>query len=87
MCPEELVFYMIQGREIECTFNSTEYFIEPEFKGNIRDEFKVNLYICNKGQSSKQIFCGSPLEVLNFEFEGKYKLLEHWDMFSVQYIL
>ena len=86
---EVLLFYLKQGREIECHFNDILYFIQPDYANNSLNtsSYKVLLYRCEKDQKDKRIFCGTPEELLNYNFDGNYQLKNNWNLFVVDYIL
>ena len=88
MTKEELIFYMNQGREIECYVNRVHYFIQPDYEWNKNNTgYKVNMYLCNEDDEFvKKVFCGSPEDLLTVKLDGDKMLKEHWGLFTVELI-
>ena len=87
MSENDLIFYMYQGNEIECHFDSIQYFIQPDYEGNKNSaDYKVNMYLCKDDKFIKKVFCGTPEDLLNVKLDGDKVLKDNWDLFTVEYL-
>jgi len=78
----ELMIYLQQGREIEFSLNSKEYFLEPNYDSTL--EYQYILFDCEKNTN---IFCGCLDDLLDYEFNDFSTFRNNMDNFCFDYIL
>ena len=83
MDKSEIIISLNLGCEIEFSYKGTAYFLTPDYS-------KQCYYFLEVEQSRgkwRKIFTGGIDEILNFKFEDKHSLRDHFEEFKINYIL
>lgn len=74
--------YITQGREIEFSFNCSNYFISSNYT-------KENHFFMEVSKDGiwTEIFNGTIEDFFSFEFEGKYTCEKYFNLIDFKYIL
>ena len=83
MDKNEVIISLFLGREIEFSYKGKAYFLTPNHSKECCYFLEVEQV---KGKWEK-IFTGKIDEILNFKFEDKHSLRDHFKEFKIDYIL
>ena len=83
---EYLVLAMYIGEEIEVYIEDSVYFLQPDYERKSEEwpawRYTV-VYDCTDFDNAEKIFVGSPEEVIEYVFNGKYTLKKDYNKFKL----
>ena len=86
---DDLIFSMQCGEEIEFYINGNCYFLQPDYQSANHDGDSkktiypfTRLYDAENYDDPKMIFYGTAENIVNYVFEGKYTLKDHFNQFE-----